>query len=591
MAGRKKNDFVIDVGSPLPLGVTVDGDRVNFSVEAELKAGERLWVQLWDKNGKVDVKLDFPDGQRLGDVSYMCVKGLDVARYVSYKFVAEDAEGKQRSVPDKRAMRLVGREIWADDKRGEVGSAFVCHAFDWQGDVRPEIDRSDLIIYRMHVRGFTMHESSQATHKGTFKGIVEKIGYLKELGINYVELMPAYEFDELGDIPGKVNYWGYTKGNYMAPKAAYAVNDAVAELKELVRELHKEGIELGMEFYFVQGTDKQFIVEVLRYWAANYHVDGFHVNVNAAPMELIEADPMLKGCRLFGEEWNGSFMYDIRSFLKGDGGRLNGFVWHLLNNSADKRAVNYLASHDSFTVNDMVSYERKHNEANGEDNSDGDSFNCTWNCGAEGATLKKNVNELRLKQMKNAWVMLMLSQGIPMLMAGDEFGRTAKGNNNPYCQDNEVSWVNWHLAEKNSELLEFVKMLIRFRKEHTILHMNENLKQSDWRYTGYPDVSFHGEEAWKPDYSWDGRRIGLMYNEMYSKGTAEFIYLAVNMHWEEQRIALPRLPEGLAWECIISSCGVDAVEGLNAKSFVAMPRSVYVFISRTGMLKSLKTGH
>lgn len=593
MAGRKKNNLVIDEGNALPLGVMVmDNDRVNFAVEAELKAGEMLWVEFYDNKGECVERLKFPEGQRLGDVHYIGIYDLDVQKYGesgnsgssnSYKLIAVDCEGNERTVLDKRAMRTVGREKWSDWGRGEVKNGFVCHDFDWQGDLRPGISHSDLIIYRLHVRGFTMHESSQVEAKGTFRGIIEKIPYLKELGINYVELMPAYEFDELGDVSGKVNYWGYAaKSAYMAPKASYAISDAVKEFKELVRELHKAGIELGMEFYFEQGMDKQFVVEILRYWAAYYHVDGFHIDTNIVPAGLIESDPLLKGCKVFGEEWNSGFMYDIRSFLKGDGGKLESFAWHLLGRGQGKRRVNYLASHDSFTVNDMVSYQMKHNEANGEENGDGDSYNCTWNCGAEGATLKKDVNELRLKQIKNAWTMLMFSQGIPMLMAGDEFRRTTKGNNNPYCQDNEISWVNWHLTEKNLEVLDFVKMLIKFRKKHTILCSENELRENDWKYYGYPDVSLHGEEAWKPDCSWEGRMLGVMYNERYSKGTDEFVYLAVNMHWEEQKLALPRLPERLKWKCISSSTDKisdDAVT-IGERRITLEPRSVYILVAR-----------
>ncbi len=573
---RKKSDLIIGKGSPLPLGATVSGDVVDFSVEVVLEKGKRLSLLLFDKEGKKDIDLDFPENQKIGNVHYISVQGVDVKRY-DYSFAAVDSDGNIEVIPDKRAQKIVGREKWADEKRGGIRNAFVKHDFDWQGDERPEISHNNLIIYRLHVRGFTMHESSKVKYNGTFNGVLEKIPYLKELGINYVELMPAYEFDEIMDISGKINYWGYTAGNYFAPKEAYAKNDAVNEFKELVKALHKEGIELGMEFYFVPGTDKQFIVEVLRHWAVNYHVNGFHVNTNVASMELMEADPILAGCKLFGEEWDGSFMYDIRRFLKGDDNKVACFVEHLFKNPKDTGIVNYLASHDSFTVNDMVSYERKHNEANGEDNRDGENINCTWNCGAEGNTLKKDVIELRLKQMKNAWTMLMLSQGIPMLMAGDEFGRTTKGNNNPYCQDNEISWVNWHLVKDNAELLEFVKQLIRFRKEHTILHMNKALRESDWRYVGYPDVSFHGEEAWHPEFEEYSRQIGIMFYEMYSKGTNEFIYAAVNMHYEQKKLALPKLPKGLSWNLSFTTAKDIPQDVIKEKSCVVASRSIYLF--------------
>ncbi len=591
-AGRKKSDLVIVGGSPLPLGVTVGDDVVNFSVEVVLEEGKILSLLLFDKKGKKDITLDFPANQRIGNVHFMSVQGIDIKRY-DYNYITTDTNGNVEVIPDTRAQKIAGRKKWADEKRDKLWNTFVQHDFDWQDDKRPEISFEDTIIYRVHVRGFTMHESSKVKHKGVFNGVLEKIPYLKELGINYVELMPAYEFDEIMFLSGKINYWGYTVGNYFAPKEAYAKRDAINEFKELVKALHKEGIELGMEFYFVPGTSRQFIVDVLRYWAVNYHVDGFHVNTNVASMGLIEADPILAGCKLFGADWdegnvagakriakwNSSFMYDIRRFLKGDDSKVACFVEHLLNNPKQTSVVNYLASHDSFTVNDMVSYERKHNEANGENNTDGESDNCTWNCGVEGDTHKKSVKELRLRQMKNAWTILMLSQGIPMLMAGDEFGRTAGGNNNPYCQDNEVSWINWHLKEANSELFEFVKQLIKFRKEHIILHMSKALRESDWRYLGYPDVSLHGEEAWRPELENYSRHIGVMYYEMYSKNTNEFIYIAVNMHWEKRKLAMPKLPAGLSWKVCFATNNEFTEECVKEKSCMVTPRSIYVFVS------------
>lgn len=578
----------------MPLGVTISGDEVNFSVEAVICESKKLSLLLLDKESKRDITLDFPKEQRIGNVHFMNVQGIDVKRYY-YEYIITDMNGNVEVVPDIRAQKIAGREIWADTKRDKLWNAFAWHEFDWQEDKRPAVKFEDTIIYRLHVRGFTMHESSDVTQRGTFKGVLEKIPYLKELGINYVELMPAYEFDELMTPGNKINYWGYTSGNYFAPKEAYADNDAIKELKELVRALHKEGIELGMEFYFVPGTSKQFIVDALRYWAVNYHVDGFHINTNAVSMCFMEADPILAGCKLFGADcgevnvaaakhiakWDSGFMYDVRRFLKGDDNKVMCFSKHLLNNGGRIGVVNYLASHDSFTVHDMVSYEKKHNEANGEDNRDGEKFNCTWNCGAEGITLNKEIKELRLKQMKNAWTMLMLSQGIPMLMAGDEFGRTSKGNNNPYCQDNELSWVNWQLIKTNSKLYEFVKSLIAFRKEHTILHMpDRGLRESDWRYLGYPDVSFHGEEAWRPEFEEYTRHIGIMFYEMYSKGTNDFIYVAVNMHREEKVLALPKLPKGREWRLLFSTADATIKELMTAyKSCEAKTRSIYVFVT------------
>lgn len=627
-----KNDFVIGQGSPLPLGVSITGDTVNFAVETE---AEKLEILLYPKNQEGDehIAVEFPTSQKIGNVRYMSISGINLLEY-DYNF-SEDGE----VFTDKRAGRVVGREVWgqrqwklADDgkKSGKAGQkldfskpknieklrgSFTCEEFDWKNDKNPCTPFADTIIYRMHVRGFTKHESSGVKNKGTFKGIIDKIPYLKSLGVTYVELMPAYEFDEVlkldypayfadkdgtEDMP--VNYWGYTDAYYFAPKQAYAAGDAVTEFKELVSALHKEGIELGMEFYFTPGMSKYFIADCLRYWLLNYHVDGFHVNTEVVSSDMVATDPLLSSVKLFSADWNGvqsahrniarwdrKFMCDARRFLKGDEGMVEHFVSDFLDNPGECGIVNFLADHNSFTVKDMVSYEKKHNEANGENNNDGENFNFSWNCGMEGDTKKRKVLDCRQKQMKNAWVMLLCSQGIPMIMAGDEFGRTQSGNNNPYCQDNEISWLNWKLLRNNKAMFEFVKQLIELRKTNKILHMPKRLMQMDSMSCGYPDVSLHGIRAWYPDTEYYSRHVGLLFCSKYAGGQ-NYIYIVFNMYWEEQKLALPGLPPGMEWE--LSLCTDRSVESIvtDERNCNVPARSICIFTSKKSTKATKQTG-
>lgn len=626
MGGKKRtskndnsgNDFKIVQGMPLPLGVSITGNVVNFAVES---TANMLEVVLYPKSGGKGINIGFPDSSRIGNVHYMSVCNLNIDEY-DYNYCADGDV-----FTDIRACALSGREVWAErlyEEDGEkkqplinskpdfhkskpkekIMTRFVNHNFDWKDDLAPCVRFEDTIIYRMHVRGFTKHASSAVKHKGKFRGIIEKIPYLKSLGITYIELMPAYEFDEMLelDYPAYfaekteecqlVNYWGYTNAFYYAPKQSYASEDAVIELKELVYALHKEGIELGMEFYFSYGTDKRFIADCLRYWLLNYHIDGFHINTEIAPADIIATDPMLARTKLFAAGWNNvqpldrniavwnrNFMCTVRRFLKGDDGMVEGFVSGVLDNPNDHAVVNFLADHNCMTVRDMVSYEKKHNEANGENNNDGENYNFSWNCGIEGETKKRKILDCRLKQMKNAWVMLLCSQGIPMIMAGDEFGRTQAGNNNPYCHDNEINWINWKLQKSNKVLLDYVKQLIAFRKDNKILHMPRRLMQMDSMSCGYPDVSVHGIRAWYPDMEYYSRHTGLLYCSRYANQEG-YIYIAYNMYWEEQIMALPGLDADLEWELYLrTDKGLD--ELIIEDRRCNMPaRSVYIFISK-----------
>lgn len=599
-----KCNYTIGQGSPLPLGVSIVGETLNFAVESEADDLEVLFFRKTDWECNECIRIKFPDEQKLGNVRYMSILGINPEEYDYNFFEAGNV------FTDKRAVKIIGREVWGQRRciTEAIRSGFICDDFDWRTDRKPETKFEDTIIYRMHVRGFTMHEASGVRDKGTFKGIIEKIPYLKSLGITYVELMPAYEFDEVlkldypayfadraesGDVP--LNYWGYADAYYFAPKQAYAAGDAVTEFKEMVRALHKEGIELGMEFYFAPGTSGYFIIDCLRYWLLNYHVDGFHVNTEVVPAGIVASDPLLASVKLFASDWQGAcgiygniagwdrrFMCDARRFLKGDEGMVEPFVSDMLNNPAECAVVNFLADHNSFTVKDMVSYEKKHNEANGEKNNDGDNYNFSWNCGVEGDTRKRKVLDCRQKQMKNAWVMLLCSQGIPMIMAGDEFGRTQSGNNNPYCQDNEISWINWKLLKNNKKMYEFVRQLIVFRKGNKILHMKKKLMQTDSMSCGYPDVSLHGIRAWYPDMEYCSRHIGLLFCGRYAE-KQNYIYVVFNMYWEKQKLALPGLPAGMEWKLFLCTDREAVSIIMEDRTCDVSARSACIFISQKSL--------
>ena len=608
-----KQAYNIKTGHPFPMGVTRETDGVNISVQAPETAEVKLLV--YENRGytkrKLIAELLFPETGRTGKLICMKVEGLP--QEFAYNFQIGG-----RIVTDSYARYILGREQFGKPAKQENCALCYRDAFDWEGDRPLALAMEDTILYRLHVRGFTKHASSEVKARGTFAGVKEKIPYLRELGITMLELLPAYEFDELPmshpqSLPeeqqpsARINYWGYGNAFYFAPKASYSEKkEAYTELKELVKELHRNGIELCMEFYFVPGTRKDFILECLRYWVMEYHIDGFHVNADVAPMQLIAEDPLLSSTKLFGTWWGDTepagherekkhlaefhdgFMVDARRFIKGDEDLLQSLLHRMNLNPRGHSVVNYIANHDSLTLHDSVTYEKKHNEKNGENNRDGNPYNYSWNCGEEGETRRKKVVERREKQVRNALMLVFLSQGVPMLLAGDEFGRTKGGNSNAWCQDNEISWINWKLSQSRAALLAFTKALIAFRREHRIFHMPEQLKYMDYGKNGYPDVSYHGSRAWYPDLDAYSRHVGIMYCGEYAKyAQAEpesFYYVALNSHWEEHTLALPNLPKGKSWYELVSTetCKDGFLQEKrlldNQKEYPVSPRSCAILV-------------
>ena len=450
-----------------------------------------------------------------------------------------------------------------------------------------KIPYEESFIYCLNVRAFTRHKSSGVARKGTFRGIIEKIPHLKELGITAVELMPAYEFNEIEmqranlhlsakeELPVKYNCWGYKEGYYFAPKAAYSSDkNAASEFKDMVKALHANHIEVIMQFYFPNTVKQGLILDVVKYWVTEYHIDGVHLKGERIPLQVLGTEPLLTDTKLFYyhfpyeqiyEEnetpkfrnlasYSDDYMYTARRFLKGDDNMLGCFLELQRKNPKQHGVINYVTNYYGFTLADMVSYEKKNNEANGENNTDGNDDNGTWNCGVEGNSRKKGIVSLRRQQMKNALTMLFLSQGTPLIYSGDEFANSRAGNNNPYCQDNEIGWVKWNRSGMGEEIFAYMKELVRLKKNHPVLRNPLELKILDYIGCGYPDLSYHGEEAWRPELNSYSRFAGAMYCGFYAKNRQGeedcFFYVAYNMHWMAHSFALPQLPKGMEWHLL-----------------------------------------
>lgn len=610
--------------NPYPLGAQIETDGLRFSFVSETSD---CGIILYDIiSGRKVKKVPFSEEDRIGNIYCKTIESIR-SENVCYQFY----QG-QEIVPDEHAVKFVGRRRFGKyQDLQSLKAAFLPEKYDWEGDECPLIPYSNAIFYCMHVRGFTGHASSGVKNRGTFLGITEKIPYLKEIGVTTLELQPAYEFAELSgkkenmellpyEIPEeaekeKVNYWGYKKGFYYTPKAAYASGgDAPEEFRNLVKKLHRNGLELVMQFYFPAEVNRNEISQILRFWVLEYHVDGFHLMGENLPIEMLATDPLLADRKIMyydfnqkavgGQdkespyphlaEYNDSYLYDMRRFLKGDENMLNNVLRQMRYIPEKNGRIHYLTNYYGFTLADLVSYDYKHNEANGEGNRDGNDYNCSWNCGEEGATRSRRIKELRTKQIKNAMCMLLFTQSTPLIFMGDEFGNSQKGNNNPWCQDNITVWLDWNMQKKNSELLEFWKELVAFRREHPILHPAREFRLMDYISCGYPDLSYHGENAWRPQTESYYRHIGMMFCGKYAKineNTEDtFLYLALNMHWESHELALPKLPKGMRWELAVSTekQKKEQEDAENDNRRKISPRSITMFIGVKAEGKNLK---
>lgn len=621
MEKKSMKKYFIKEGNYKNQGITSYNKGYQITIAA--KNVESLSLVIYEKNTKnIENELELPISYRKGDLYSYYIEGIELKNRVYHFRINEKLE------LDAYAKAIVGRETWAEKRvKEDVACQYLEENYQWEGDCSLKHPSHQLIIYKVHPRGFTRHKSSKVRHKGTFAGITEKIPYLKELGITAIELMPSYEFEEnleksynyrpsyaVDGIEEDVvlNYWGYGKGNYFAPKYSYAAGkNPRKEFKDMVKELHKNGIELIMEFYFEDYTNQNLIVDCVKYWVEEYHIDGVHLYGNQLPIVLLAQEPLLSDIKILQNyqdtkmvykpeenieyrnlyEYNDGFQGCGRRLLKGDGGQISEFAYRIRKNEEQQAVVNFMANHNGFTLYDSVCYEKKHNEDNGEGGKDGSNFNYTWNCGIEGNTRKKKILELRKKQLKNALTFVLLSQGVPLLSAGDERCNTQYGNNNPYCQDNEISWVLWQENSFQKEILQFAKELIAFRKKHPILSGTTRLRVMDYLACGYPDISYHGEKAWTPYFDQDSRYMGIMYCGNYAcidkVECDDFIYVAYNLHWEKHVMALPNLPKGKKWVQLADTSKPSGQDWLteevvleNQMGVEVMPRSIAILRGR-----------
>lgn len=639
--------------------------------------------------------LPFPEEYKIGDVYSMIVFGLQPEEF-EYAYRIDGPNNpkagllfdKKNVLLDPYARCVVGKERWGEKKSRDYHACVVRDNFDWGDMPQSKREMSDLVIYELHVRGFTRHHSSGVRHPGTFEGLREKIPYLKNLGVNAVELMPIFEFDEMlnsREVDGKtlLEYWGYNTVCFFAPNASYSSTHVDGtegkELKELIRLLHANGIEVILDVVFnhtAEGNEKgpsfcfkgidnkiyymltpdgyyynfsgcgntlncnnpivqNLILECLRYWTVRYRVDGFRFDLasilgrnedgsqmnNPPLLRSLAYDPILGNVKLIAEawdagglyqvgrfpasgrwaEWNGRYRDTIRGFLKGDNWEAWDAAWRISGSgdlyggvASDDHAeyagynscVNFLTCHDGFTLYDLYAYNGKHNEENGWDNTDGANDNRSWNCGAEGDTDDWQVNQLRMRMIRNACAVLMCSRGTPMFLAGDEFGNTQYGNNNGYCQDSEISWLDWSLLDKNPNLFEFFRYMIRFRHDHPVIR-----KRLPDAVCGMEPIRSHEADALRPgNISHDTRTLCVSFAGYdKDKGRDDMVYLAVNTYWEDVTITLPDTRRAGFWYLYVNTYGdgqgrycyseqeAVRIEG----TFTMRPRSVAVFSVRT----------
>ncbi len=661
-------------------GATAIPVGVNFTVHSygAVSCELLLFRRMEDEPYAV---LPFPDRYRIGKVFSMIVFGLHIDEFeYAYRLDGpyDPPRGllfdKNRVLLDIYAKAVTGQSIWGKPKKEGIfyKARVVKDDFDWGRERTPLIPMEDLVIYEMHVRGFTMHGSSGVEYPGTFAGLMEKISYLKELGVNAVELMPIFEFDEMKDsriVDGRqlVDYWGYNTVSFFAPNTSYAghaeYNREGTELKTLIKALNQNGIECFLDVVFnhtaegnelgpcfsFKGFDnniyymltpdgyyynfsgcgntlncnhpivQQMILECLRYWTTAYHVDGFRFdlasilgrNEDGSPMsqppllKSLAFDPILGNVKLIAEawdagglyqvgsfpswnrwaEWNGRYRDDMRNYLKGDcalahiaGERITGSR-DIYNpqHRGHNASVNFLNCHDGFTLWDMYSYNEKHNEANGWNNTDGSNDNRSWNCGVEGETDNPEVLALRRRLAKNAFTVLLMSRGTPMFLAGDEFLNTQFGNNNAYCQDNEISWLDWGRLTQNREHFEYVKHLIRLRKAHDVVR----------HFSGTCSLGFPEMQVFEPDEGTQVLRV-LFAGRNHENTGDDLVMLAINVYWEEQSFGLPGLPSYLKWYVAADTSGEYLRNGipgraggvpLPGKTACLAPRSALVLVA------------
>jgi isoamylase/glycogen operon protein len=629
--------YVTHRGTPTPLGASQVDNQINFALFSQKAEGLSLCLFTpGSQNPFVELPLN-PKTNRTGFVWHIAVEKLPAVFDWGFKVFNKEAK-KPKILSDPYAKKLNSPSAWGSSfysSHAILGEWAPSPSFNWENDAQPHYPLKDLIIYEMHVRAFTQDPSSHVKYPGSFLGLIEKIPYLKELGINAVELLPIFEFDESENLlknpkTGKklCNFWGYSTLNFFSVMKRYShSSDPVTEFKMLVKELHKnkievildvvynhtaEGNENGRVFSF-RGIDDQayyilgpkgeyynfsgcgntfncnnpvvseFILDSLRYWASEMHVDGFRFDLasiltrdpSGAPLpkppiiELISKDPILADCKLIAEawdaaglyqvgsfpsfgrwtEWNGKYRDVVRRFIKGTEGQAGDFSEAICGSQniygfygTPCHSVNFVIAHDGFTLKDLVSYNDKHNEENGESNNDGTSDNASWNCGQEGETTNTKILQLRDRQMRNLHAALMVSLGIPMVWMGDEYGHTRKGNNNAWSHDNELNWFQWNLLPKAADFHRFYTKMIAFRKTEPLLRRCEFLKKED--------IDWHGHTPFQPNWDPSSRFVAYTLKDF---GKEEHLYIAFNSESARPTIQLPDPPAHKKWYRIVDT--------------------------------------
>lgn len=678
------NGFQIRPGFFREFGAVAIPGGVNFTIHTHGATSCELLL-FHRKAEEPYAVIPFPESYRIGFCYSMIVFDLDIEEFeYAYRLDGpyDEKKGfrfdKNKILLDPYARAVTGQSQWGHVNNAQHGyrARVVQSNFDWGDQRHHSIPMEDLIIYELHVRGFTMDESSGVKHHGTFEGLREKIPYLKELGVNAVELMPIFEFDEMRDVRlidenELIDFWGYNPVSFFAPNTSYCssmeYNREGLELKTLIKDLHDNGIEVildvvfnhtaeGNEFgpcfsfkgfdnniYYMLTPDghyynfsgcgntlncnhpvvRDMILECLRYWVIEYRVDGFRFdlasilgrNDDGTPLSQppllrsLAFDSILGNVKLIAEawdagglyqvgsfpswkrwaEWNGRYRDDMRRFLKGDD-FLAQTAAARITGSPDlydpayrggNASINFLTCHDGFTLYDLYSYNQKHNEANGWGNTDGADDNNSWNCGVEGETDDPAILALRKRLMKNACAVLLCSRGTPMFLSGDEFADTRYGNNNPYCQDNLISWLDWSLLKKNKDLFDFFQYMIRFRKDHPVIR-----KDLEPSYLGVPAMSTHGLTPDETNFSGDSHVVCVRfagYDEATQK--EDLVYLAVNSGWFPVTLTLPELPEHYKWKVAVNTgdpkCQFfhkNSMPTVESKIFLG-ERSVIIFVA------------
>lgn len=662
------NNDTLD-GKAQPLGATIMEKGVNFALFSKHATAVTLYIK--EKKKEKLIPLD-PKCNRSGDIWHIFVKNLTLPIHYAYKVDGPSEPpysfNPEDLLTDPYAKRLDSSTKWGEENllsKRPLPLLKKEEPFDWAGISSPRLKMKDLIIYEMHIRGFTRHPSSAVTDSGTFLAVIEKIPYLLDLGVNAIELMPIQEFNECEykkkspKSPKQLyNYWGYSTINFFMPMNRYSAGkfDIATEFKMMVRELHKNGIEVILDIVFnhtgekhsekspysFQGIDhvtyymlkegeecnytgcghtmnlshpvmRQFVKDCLYYWVNEMHVDGFRFDLTSImnrdmkgkllqPSALIEDltyDPLLSNTKLIAEpwdlagyqlgafypeenrwsEWNDKYRDAVRKFIKGDSGSKNEFASRITGSvdifphRAPSATINFVTSHDGFSLMDLVSYNKKHNSENGEHNQDGSSNNNSWNCGFEGATTDVEIYNLRQRQMKNFFFALFISKGVPMFLMGDEYSHSKNGNNNTWCQDNERSWFLW---EKKSLIFHFVQQLILFRKKHPILTNDVYYEKNQIFWYG-PD----GKEL-----NWDNPLPYLSF--MLVDPLQGDLFIAFNATGNSISISLPPIEKGKVWSLIVNTNATFPYDFMSEEKASSLAGTEYVVARYTSILLKKK---